>query len=603
MPVAFPPALPPQLVSVQHVKQAEKSAGKPITEKVGQAQIPVTVVGNRLLSEKTVRSVLKKAKNPAQAIKLLNKTYHSKGHLLVKLLFAGDVKKRHVYIEVKDGYLTEVRGPKELRRYFTGLLHKHPLSANAFRKDLILANLDAKRAGLKVDTTYTPNQAHPEQVSMGMQATHKKGHRPVHLNLSFGNPGNRFVGRYFGGIGVSGSTHDGFSYSLNYLHAFPSIGKSTSSNARLNSGEFSINDVRPSGLYSLTGQAVEYAGDLSAVNTNTASGSSSSTTTTTSTCLVQSLPLLNNVLCPVLGSAGLNSTTTTSSGSGSGSSSGHFHGKIFTTQFTANQLAFAGETTRLIFDEGIGYTISTIDTNEQPKTLLNERYATGQLGATVTRNYSLFGRKAHASFTGNVRQGAGGGGTLGGKGPVVATDSQGNIRDNEADGYFTLGKANAQLQQSMPASFETDLNLDGQYTPDRTPQQENWVLGGPDQLAAYLPGVIYGDSGLFGRLTFKSPQWKGLYVPVQAGLFVEAGMSKRENVPGRLKRVASAADHPELAGNTQMLADYGLKLTFKAWKGTHLGVSSALPLFHRAVRSQMRKNYRAYFYFTAKARF
>jgi hypothetical protein len=51
-----------------------------------------------------------------------------------------------------------------------------------------------------------------------------------------------------------------------------------------------------------------------------------------------------------------------------------------------------------------------------------------------------------------------------------------------------------------PKWGKAGLNLYGQWSAQRLPEELQLVLGGPAALAAYLPGALYGDSAAIGRL-------------------------------------------------------------------------------------------------------
>ncbi len=117
--------------------------------------------------------------------------------------------------------------------------------------------------------------------------------------------------------------------------------------------------------------------------------------------------------------------------------------------------------------------------------------------------------------------------------------------------YF-LARYNLKLTmdhpEELPLALDTwkfGFDISTQYTEDVLPEQQQFVLGGANSLAAYLPGVAVGDSGFLFRLR---AEWDGLSVydfKIVPRIFAEYGLAHYEvvpsNVPG-LSRYQSASD-------------------------------------------------------------
>lgn len=98
--------------------------------------------------------------------------------------------------------------------------------------------------------------------------------------------------------------------------------------------------------------------------------------------------------------------------------------------------------------------------------------------------------------------------------------------------------------------WDLSLNVRGQVSSDRLPEQQQWVLGGPGNLYAYLPGAAVGDvGGLAGLKLHRQPF--GFYgVGFEPSAFVEYGAARFVQ--------ARSVNRPE---DIALLADAGLKLS------------------------------------------
>ena len=346
-----------------------------------------------------------------------------------------------------------------------------------------------------------------------------------------------------------------------------------------NGGWVTLSDVQPSGEYSLSGRAIEYGGRIGDATTSSVSGGS---------CLVHDFTFVYSAMCPFLQASPDNA-------------GGHYDGLIYGTQASARQPVFVTGKSRWSVKESIGYTSSTIDTNRNPQNVVDEAYVPLQLATDYKHRYHLFGQAARFSVNARVRKGVlDSGKSLNGSGPPLFTRNGVTYADNQAEGNFLLGRLRLHDVQGMPAGFKADFRARGQYTQTRTPMTETFVLGGPDQLAAWLPGVAFGDAGASSRLTFKSPPMRWFGVDTEAGVFAEAGLAQRQAVPSDIVNTIGHGNYPTFAGSVQILGDYGLDLSFKAFKHGSLNLVSALPMYHKHVTHQIREAERAYFYFTLR---
>jgi hemolysin activation/secretion protein len=70
------------------------------------------------------------------------------------------------------------------------------------------------------------------------------------------------------------------------------------------------------------------------------------------------------------------------------------------------------------------------------------------------------------------------------------------------------------------------LSWEAQYTTDPLPQSEQWVLGGLSRLSAWLPGVAVGDRGTFAQARYEIPVYDEDRHDLKVALAVERGTSR-----------------------------------------------------------------------------
>jgi hemolysin activation/secretion protein len=121
-----------------------------------------------------------------------------------------------------------------------------------------------------------------------------------------------------------------------------------------------------------------------------------------------------------------------------------------------------------------------------------------------------------------------------------------------------------QLHDTPFASWAVGLDVLGQLTTDTLPQQQQWVLGGDQALAAWLPGVIVGDRGYLLRMHL-GRRYGGSTWTLRPRLFVEAG-------GGTLDRGDAGS------ANSDLLADASIELGLEYDRHFAARIVAATPL-------------------------
>ena len=124
---------------------------------------------------------------------------------------------------------------------------------------------------------------------------------------------------------------------------------------------------------------------------------------------------------------------------------------------------------------------------------------------------------------------------------------------------------------------------------DTLPSYQQWVLGGVNNLTAYLPGTIVGDRGYLGRLALQGPQWSLGPMKLSANAFTEYGASRYSYIP-----VA--------APMWQALNDVGASLSVALPVAhTSLMLAYAKPVGSRNVSAALRQGQQSHVFFYLQA--
>lgn len=173
----------------------------------------------------------------------------------------------------------------------------------------------------------------------------------------------------------------------------------------------------------------------------------------------------------------------------------------------------AGERHRWIVNAKLDYTNKEAELNDGTE-IQDEEYASAETGLDVVWNGGLGEAPLTLEAGAQLRKG------LGDHDRLVA---------QAPDFGYLLVRPRALGALLLGDAWDVELQADFQLTNDTVPEQSQWVLGGLDNLAGYLPGVAVGDSGGLLRGTvsyFDIPQLFG--VELVPSVFVEYGYARFE---------------------------------------------------------------------------
>lgn len=114
--------------------------------------------------------------------------------------------------------------------------------------------------------------------------------------------------------------------------------------------------------------------------------------------------------------------------------------------------------------------------------------------------------------------------------------------DDSVDERYVIGRPRLTAALILEDRWELLFHGEAQITRDTVPEQSQWVLGGVDALAAWLPGIAVGDSGSLARLQLSHLETPAPFdIELIPGVFVEYGRARFEP-PDPVGRTAELAD-------------------------------------------------------------
>lgn len=568
MAIDFPSALPPQQATVVQIAEWA-GAGNIYQGVVNGYQIRVS--GDHYLSREQLDKIFKSATTPSQAIFLMSSAALRNGHMLVSMQYAPDGEV--IYVHALQARVVELKGG-EISTFFTDLKDKPSLSRAEFDRARVMANVRSERTGIDYSVSYTVDENTPERVAMVFSGEPREDHDATDLVFKFGNQGSRYVGRYFGDVGLSHNFDDGSRATAMVETAFTDLGESRGGEDYY---RVQLTADRPfaAGLYGVSAGHTEYSQDL---------GSSSTSSTTTAS--------NSGLICDVLGVLGLCSPSSTATIS---TQRVGLDAKINTLGISGEQVLFSDLSSRLNVFERLDYIDSQIDVGVFGN-LQDEKYATLELGGKYF-SADLRGPKAlrwsaqlslKAGVTGDT-------GSLGTYKEYRAQYLANNAGATTAPQVVPSART-AEFISLMPrftaklpiaGAGDLRLNAMAQLANEQLPQQQQWVLGGMGSISAYLPGVLAGDSGYYGKLDY-AQSLRVLSIDIESEVFVEYGAAWFENAVGE-------------DGEARSIVDAGVRFSADLAWGVQVDAVIARAIADDGfANSSTLKSYESDFYFSLK---
>ncbi len=560
----LPQALPPQLESADKIA-AYSAAAEAYTGTVNGFNLRVT--GSHYLSKEDLDTIFKTARTPSEAIILINANTARRGHLLVTTLYASPVQNT-INVHAVQGSVAALKGPAGITHFFSGLVGEPDLDAGEFDRARVMANLRSSRSGM--DYTVTTERADPKLVTLVFNETPAKDADTTDVTLQFGNEGSRFVGRYFADGGLAHNFSDGTRVALGYQTALPELGES-GDGEDYDSYSFKIDRPFSFGLYGLDASRSQYSRGID-IETMVQGPPGSNL-------LVDLLGPVGSLLSGLLGGNTPSSPTLIRT---------HIDLDADIRRYgLSGEQVLAGDINyRFSLFQRIEHVDSQIEVSDSTDSLmlLDEVYSTAEIGA----------KYLHASYLGSMRldwslKGSIEAGLTGDKGTLGSNDSAPGVSIGKRTSEFIAFKPAAEARWRVLPNGSFGLMVAGQYAQDQLPEQQQWVLGGMNSIAAYLPGVLIGDTGYYGKTDFEYI-WKYSGVELTGSIFGEHGTAQFEDASG-----------PD--GSERSITDVGVRLKAKFGKTFEIQAVSAQSLSEDNVDQSVIDRTEADFFFIGKAVF
>ena len=535
MAIDLPPIIPPQLSTADRI-QAYAAADTAVID-TQVAGFTMRISGNRYLTSDQIESIAAASTTPSQAIRALNQAYYQMGHLLVAVYYAPGGSTIHVH--VINGRLDGIEGPEVVKSHFTPLVGDEDLTVDEFERHRVLADLQAMRMGRDYAIRYSVGDD-PERFVLVFEGASAADYKPTDLTFEVGNQGNRFVGRYFAGVGVEHHFWEGAEFTAGYEGALTQWGE-TNGGRSYNGLNVGLDRATRFGIYGVELHHVEY--DRDAVLETPGQTDTS-------------------FLCTLLGLCSNTPATFTPV---------VVEGETTLAALTGEQVLSASTRHRLAFSQRIEAVESEITLDDGRK-LIDEPHTSAEAGLKFFKRSRWFDTDVRWSVQGFVEAGlSSDSGTLGVEDGSALNSSEA-VSAGKRTAEYLLYKPKLGLKVAVGDDMSFDIDVLSQISDGKQlPQQQQFVLGGLSTMSAYLPGSLIGDSGVYGRIKLEG-DWQPFGAQLTPSVFVELGQAWFEDASGEL-------------GKTRTLVDAGIRLEGELGWGLTTQLVAAVPVSDRNVDS------------------
>lgn len=208
MAISLPPALTPEHVPVAEIRGQQQS--HPVFTR---GDIRVHVLGAETLDVKQLEAAVASGASLSDAVYAIQRALYQAGYPAARIRYA--LAAPDLYVMVTQPPPGRLDMPPRYARYFERTLAHPVLDEDSLEPARVLASLHADRAREQAALSL---QVDGEAVSLGLRPEASTAPAPW-LRASLGNPGTRFLGRYFADYGAQLSSNDGEDLALGGRHA------------------------------------------------------------------------------------------------------------------------------------------------------------------------------------------------------------------------------------------------------------------------------------------------------------------------------------------------------------------------------------------------
>ena len=537
MAIDIPLPMPPIPAEARSIEVAQKQSGG--MQSASFADYQVEVNGPKYLSSAEINAAISEATNPTQAVLALNNAYYRAGHLLVRIHYALVGKKLSLF--VVQGTLKDVVSPPALEKFFEPLIGDTNLTQREFDRRRLMADIKANRAGENVAISYQAMPSQPEQITVVFSAEEDAEADQTDLSFQLGNPGSRFLGRYFQQSSIRHATDYGTEFVLGWESALTSLGDDPRGGESYNNVQLALDHPTVFGLYGFDISYTTYEQDEDPV---------------TST--------------PV-----------------------DIDSEISVVGLNGRQVLLSSASNRLNLYQRIEHVETEIMDEDANVIAIDEPHTTVELGVTwyhrfnsgVTMTMDFAAEKGLSSDAGTLN--------------INPTSGVVSAYNRTSD-FLAL---KPKIGMAIPVMGSGNLSFDviAQSSDEQLPQEQQWVLGGMGSLSAYLPGLLVGDTGYYARAAWSIGKYKMGGFNWSPSIFAEHGAAEYEGVDSDLA-ANILADGSNL-GERQSVGDAGVRLEAVYNNSLEFELVAASGFSDKNISEERLEESEADFYFRIKKTF
>jgi hypothetical protein len=553
MAIDMPPPMPPMPMTEIRYEAISKSHGAYfLSGHINGATI--NIFDLPYISKEDAQVLLNASNSPSHFILNLNTAYYLKGHLLVQIAYR-QVDKT-VFIYAVQSRLVNIQGPGKVTKYFNALKGDKNLTISEVDKRKVMADISSNRQGLDYSFTYQPSADYA--ATDLILSDKKRDVNRIQVDAELGNEGNRYVGSYLAKAGIRTWQDSGSEFKASYIRAIPRAEEKKEGNS-YHALVLNYNFPSPKGLYGIEFLTSEYSRLITETIENP-------------NFFGQCQPELTGLCNSILPASSENVLYDISAK---------------TTKFagTGEQILYSRPGRRVIVNQKLEGISDEIEDFQQG-VILDESYGVVGLGVKYVIGTATPEKKKLGQFQLQLSKGFGGN-----SGTLDAEDAPEGLNPGNRSAEFLIIKPSINAQFTIYKDLSVILSGDAQISDNvQLPQFQQYTLGGMSQLSAFLPGVLVGDSGTYGRMEFViSPSGDSVFKIIPS-IFIETGETSSENTSKDLAQKKS-------------ISDAGARVIITIGKNFQLEVSSATVLKYDNLSESHIDEYKMDFFAKAKLLF
>ncbi|MDB5971888.1 MAG: hypothetical protein JWQ90_4338 [Hydrocarboniphaga sp.] len=472
MSVDLPPPIPAEPVEISEIRRQGDDFVSVAVQKY-----QVHIIGPALVDRTGLADSLGAAVKLSEVVEIVRANYYKAGYPGTRVRYAA--VDHDIYVQVIEDPIVRIEMAQPYASYFSGVAEKAPLTDAMIEPARTLASELADRTG---STAQLILAAESGGLALGL-AQQPSDRSPLHFDAGFGNPGNRFLGRYFASAAASLDTRWGDSLRVSTTDVVRGLdGRSDG----VSYGGYTLDwsRVTPAGIFGISGQTLRYRQELPA----TATG----------------LAALLGFADPV-----------------------ELHGALDQVEASWATILAAG------FDHRVGVTLKAdyvdkrVHAENPESTVQSQEYPSLEAGLQFLKAVPLFDEKLQLSGGLSARKGLDGG-----RSPSP----------EQADLGYVLLRPSVRLEMSMDQGWGGSMSLSGQLSRDSVPEQQQFLGGGVGNLDGFLPGALIGDEGGLARLQVDAKTFRSGNFSLTPHAFVEVAGASLHATPLNSSEHSTLAD-------------------------------------------------------------